>query len=103
MKYAIIALAGQQHIVHENDEIVTQKIEQAVGEKVTVNQVMLTADGDQTQIGTPFVENASVTLEITNQGHADKIRVATYKAKSRQRKVYGHKQPLTTLKVLSIQ
>jgi len=43
-----------------------------------------------------------VTVKVLSHHKGEKIRVAKYKAKSRYRKVHGHKQHLTTVKVLSI-
>lgn len=102
MKYAVISLAGQQHTVNENDEFVTQKIDKAVGEKLSITDVLMLVDGDKKKYGTPLVAKAVVDVEVVSHGFGDKIRVSTYKAKARQRKTYGHKQPLTTLKVLAI-
>jgi large subunit ribosomal protein L21 len=54
------------------------------------------------EIGAPLVKGATVTLKVKTHQKGDKIRVAKYKAKSRYRRVYGHRQPETTVEVVSI-
>lgn len=102
MKYAIVQIAGHQYQVEKGQELTVDSIDQEVGKKFDVTDVLLTVDGDKRTIGTPFIDKAKVSLEVIEHGRAPKIRVATYKAKSRQRKVHGHKQPLTTVKVTAI-
>ena len=102
MKYAIIKFSGQQHLVEENQELLVPKVTQAEGESFDVTDVLLIGNDETKKIGMPLVENAKVTLKVIQHGKAPKIRVATYKAKSRQRKVRGHKQEMTTVKVESI-
>ncbi len=102
MKYAIIQLSGHQYFVEENGEFTAEVVSQEEGKTFEVTDVLMVGNGDTKTIGTPLVEKAKVTLKVIKQGHAPKIRVATYKAKARQRKVKGHKQLLTTIKVESI-
>jgi large subunit ribosomal protein L21 len=102
MKYAIINLNGKQLKVTEGQEFTTEHIATTVGEKITADQVLMVGDENDTQIGQPLVKNAKVILEVLSTGKTKTLRVATYKAKSRERKVYGHRQPTFTLKVASI-
>jgi large subunit ribosomal protein L21 len=67
-----------------------------------VADVLLVTSGDKTTVGTPVVAKASVKLEVLVHEKGEKIRVATFKAKSRYRKVKGHRQALTQVKVVSI-
>lgn len=102
MKYAVIKAAGKQYRVQEGDEIVIDKIEGKKGKKITFNKVLLLVNGKKVRIGTPQVAKAKVTAEILSQGKGEKIRVATYKAKSRYRRVKGFRPFLTRLKIKKI-
>ncbi len=102
MKYAIIQLSGKQFKVQEGDVLDTPKLPYKEGEKVSVDEVLLVVDGKKQTIGTPFVKGAKVDLEVMEHAKEKKIRVATYRAKSRSRKVYGHKQPKSVVKVVKI-
>ncbi len=101
-KYAIIKLAGKQFKVSEGDVFVIDRVKTKPGEKLTVDEVLLIKDDDELQVGTPTVKDAQVELEVEEEFRAKKIRVAKYKAKSRYRRVRGHRQHKSKVKVLSI-
>lgn len=96
---AVIQFQGKQFIVKAGDKIVTDKITGEPGTTITVDDVLLVVEGDKRQIGNPLVKDAQVILKIDDQFRDKKIRVATYKAKSRYRRVKGHKQHKTTLTI----
>lgn len=100
--YAVIEIGGKQFLVKQGDKITTEKLDAKVGDKVEVSQVMLVHDGKETKIGQPYLEKVTVTLTLNSIGKGDKIRVAKYKAKSRYRKVTGHRQQESYLTVQSI-
>lgn len=102
MKYAVIILAGKQYKVTEGTEFSVNRLETEEGKTVNPDQILLVVDEKKTTVGTPEVAEAKVVMTVVKHECAPKIRVATYKAKSRQRKVRGHKQLMTTVKVLSI-
>ena len=75
-----------------------------VGAKVKFTDVLMLAD-DKTlavELGNPFLKEVEVVAEILTQGRAKKIRVLHYKPKTRERKVYGHRQPFTTIRIEKI-
>ncbi len=102
MKYAVIQINGKQHRVTEDQILTVDHIDQAEGSTFDVAEVLLVVDGDKQTIGNPLVDKAKVTLSVVSHEKDDKIRVATYKAKSRVRRVYGHRQAITNVKVVSI-
>lgn len=101
MKYAVITLSSKQHVVAQGEKLQVDHIDRPEGETFDSKDVLLVVDGDAT-IGTPLVEGAKVTLKVVSHERGEKIRVATFKAKSRERKVRGHRQALTTVEVVSI-
>ncbi len=101
-QYAIIAVGGQQYQVAVGEEIdVLGLKDKKDGEKVSFNKVLLIKD-KEIRIGQPLVEEASVEAEVLNQFRGEKIRVATYRAKSRYRRVKGFRPDFTRLKVIEI-
>lgn len=101
-KYAVIQLAGKQYRVQEGDTLVVNKLEQEAGGSFTVSDVLLAVNDQDVTVGAPFVSGAKVKFEVVKQQKGEKIRVATYKAKSRYRRVKGHRQHETVLKVVKI-
>lgn len=102
MKSAVIIIAGKQYTVTENEVLSVDHLDIEMGKSVEITEVLLINNDGKITIGQPTVEKAKVKLEVISQDRAPKIRVATYKAKARQRKVHGHKQAMTSVKVVSI-
>ena len=102
MKYAICKIRGKQYKILEGEEVDIEKIKRKEGDKLRIDEVLLLVDNDKILIGQPFVRGASVSYKIVSQIKGEKIRVAKFKAKSRYRRVKGHRQKLTRIKVLKI-
>ena len=104
MQYAIIQLAGKQFKVKAGDILTTDRLVGSQGDEFTISDVLLVGDDEKNSVsvGTPMVKGASVTLKLSDHTKGDKIRVAKYKNKSRYRRVYGHRQHLTSFEVVSI-
>jgi large subunit ribosomal protein L21 len=102
MNLAIIQTGGKQYIVAPNDKLQVEKIEGNVGDVVKLDQVLLSANGDDINMGQPFVAGAVVEAKILKQGRDKKILVFKYKAKSKYRRKQGHRQHYTELEIVKI-
>lgn len=102
MKYAVISISGKQQVVTEGEKLQVDRLPIKEGESFEIKDVLLNVDGDKVEIGTPLVEGAIVKAKVLSHERGEKIRVATFKAKSRQRKVKGHRQELTTVEIVSL-
>lgn len=100
--YAIIKTGGKQYRAAKDEVIVVEKIEGEPGSEVTLDEVLsLVKEGDIT-LGSPFVKGAKVTGTIVRQGKGPKIDAFNYKAKKNIRKRWGHRQPLTFVKITEV-
>lgn len=99
--FAVVQSGGKQYKVSENDIISVEKLENAVGDKVKLN-VLLVSDNGNVVAGNPFVQGAVCEAEVVAHGKGDKIVVFKYKPKKNERKKQGHRQPFTQLRILSI-
>ena len=102
MKYAVIRTGGKQYRVAEGDEIEVDKLEAEKGKAFTFDEVLLFVDGDKVKIGQPLVKGVKVKAKIIDQIKGKKIRVATFKAKARYRRVKGFRSRLTKVKIEKI-
>ncbi len=102
MDYAVVTIAGKQHLAAKDQELVVEKISLPEGKTVTFDQVYLRVINGQVELGQPLIKDALVTAQILRHFRGPKLRVATYKAKSRYRKVRGFKSHLTLVKITSI-
>ena len=102
LKYAVVKLQGKQYRVEEGMELTVDRMSQDEKASVLISDVLMVVHSDNVQIGTPMVTGAKVKMTVLKHEKGDKIRVATYKAKSRQRKVHGHRQSETVLHIDAI-
>ena len=100
--FAVIKTGGKQYRVAADDKITVEKLPAEAGSKVTFDEVLMVGDGDSATIGTPLVAGASVAGEIVEQTRGDKVRVFKKKRRKGYRKMNGHRQPLTRLKITAI-
>ncbi|MBD3250567.1 MAG: 50S ribosomal protein L21 [Candidatus Pacebacteria bacterium] len=101
-KYAIIRLSGKQFMVNEGDEFIVDRLAQDEGKDFTTDEVLLVKDGKDVKVGQPLVKDAQVKIQVVSHQRSAKLRVAKYKAKSRYRRVKGHRQPQSVVKIVSI-
>lgn len=98
---AVIVTGGKQYTVAEGDVLYIEKLE--AEEKATVKfEAMAILDGENTKIGTPVVEGASVEAVVEKNGKGKKITILKYKAKKNEKKKMGHRQPYTKVKIEKI-
>lgn len=102
MRYAVIKTGGKQYKVSEGETLLVEKIDGKKDEAVVFNEVLLLADEKKVKIGQPQVEGAKVKGVILDQVKGEKIRVAKFRAKSRYRRVKGHRQRLTKVQITKI-
>ncbi|WP_127848682.1 50S ribosomal protein L21 [Lacticaseibacillus hulanensis] len=99
--YAIIKTGGKQYKAEAGKAIYVEKLDAEEGATVTFDQVILVG-GDETKIGTPVVEGATVTGKVEKQGREKKVVTYKYKPKKHQHQKKGHRQPYTKVTIDAI-
>ena len=100
--YSIIEQGGVQFKVAPGATIKVPLVDAEKGSEISIDRVLLAADGDTIKIGTPVVENASVTAKVVDHLKADKVLVVKRKRRKDYRRKNGHRQQYTTLEIVSI-
>jgi large subunit ribosomal protein L21 len=101
LKKAVITTGGHQYLVSEGDELEVELLNPA--QQNTAFEALLVINGDSVSVGTPTVAGAKVTADILEQSvKGDKVVAIRYKAKKRVRKVRGHRQRHTKIKINKI-
>ena len=100
--YAVIRTGGKQYRVTAGDILEVEKLSGAVGDTVTLDDVLMVSNDEDVTVGQPVVDGASVTAKITGQYRGKKIMVFRYRPKKRIRVRRGHRQYLTRLEIESI-
>lgn len=99
--YAVLRTGGKQYKVSEGDFLKVEKLEGAVGDTVEFGEILMVG-GDAVKIGTPLVPSASVVGKIVEQGKEKKILVFKSRRRKNSRKLNGHRQLKTVLKIEKI-
>jgi large subunit ribosomal protein L21 len=96
---AVIASGGKQYLV-EKDQ--TLDLELQGDAKKLEFEVLLLVDGDTVKVGAPFVEGAKVHAEVLGEVLGDKIKVLKFKPKKRIKRLTGHRQHYSQVKITKI-
>jgi len=100
MKKAVIATGGKQYLVAEGQELEVELLEPS---KSVSFEALLVIDDENILVGTPNVTGVKVGADVVEQVvKADKVVAIRYKAKKRVKKVRGHRQKLTRIKITKI-
>ncbi len=98
-KFAVIRILGKQYRVIEGQEILVDKM----NDLTITPEVLLVADGDKVEVGTPVLTKAKVTVKVLAEVEkGEKIDIFKYKAKSRERRHIGFRAQYTRLLVEKI-
>jgi large subunit ribosomal protein L21 len=100
--YAVIETGGKQYRVEVGTELEVESLDVELGKTVTIDRVLLVADGDAASIGRPVVDGAAVSAEVVRQTRGEKLIVFKYGPKTRRRVKKGHRQELTVLRISDI-
>jgi len=98
--YAVIRIGTSQERVTEGQVVRVDLRPEEVGSSVDFTPVLL-VDGDTVLAG-PQLKGATVTGTLLGEEKGPKIRALTYKAKSNQRKRWGHRQHYSTVEITKI-
>lgn len=100
--YAIVKTGGKQYRVEEGQTVVVEKLDGDVEGQVELTEVLLVSNDSGLSVGAPTVSGAKVVATIVEHGKGPKIDAITFKPKKGIRNRYGHRQPLTRLRIDSI-
>ncbi len=100
--FAVIKTGGKQYVVSPDTKLKIEKIKGEVGDTVSFPDVLLFSDGSRTLVGQPAVSGASVEAKIIRQTRDEKKTVFRYHAKTRYRKLKGHRQQISEVQITSI-
>lgn len=100
--YAVIKSGGKQHRVEPGEVLQLEKLDVAEGDTVDFDEVMLIGEGEDVQIGTPYVEGGKVTAEVLGHGRSDKVNIIKMRRRKHYRRQAGHRQHYTEVKIKEI-
>jgi large subunit ribosomal protein L21 len=96
---AVIASGGKQYLV-KKDQIL--ELELLGDAKKAEFEVLLLIDGDNIQVGAPHVAGVKVEAEVLDEVKGEKLQVLKFKPKKRIKRLTGHRQHYSQVKITKI-
>jgi large subunit ribosomal protein L21 len=102
--FAVVEVGGTQYKVTPDDVIITEKLDGVdVSDKIQLQRVLLFGTAAETIIGRPYIPGATVTAVVEEQFLDGKVIIFHKRRRKNSRRTKGHRQPLTTLRILSVE
>jgi len=99
--YAIVEIAGRQYRAEEGKTIYVNRLEGKEGDAINFDRVLLTDINGTITVGVPTT-GTTVKAKILSHLKDDKVLVFKKKRRKGYRKLNGHRQSLTKIKIESI-
>jgi large subunit ribosomal protein L21 len=100
--YAVIETGGKQYRVAEGDRVRVEKLDAEAGTSVSLDRVLMIADGGNVRVGKPFIEGSAVTAEVAAHGRHAKVKIIKFRRRKHHMKRQGHRQSFTELRITGI-
>ncbi len=100
--YAIVSIAGQQFKVEKGKKVFVHRLQGAVGDAVSFDQVLLLSKDEKVLVGAPYVQDAVVLAQIVSHDRGDKVLVFKKKRRKTYQKLNGHRQDFTQILIEDI-
>ncbi len=100
--YAVIATGGKQYRVEQGEVLRVEKLDAEEGDTIEFDRVLMMGNGDDVNIGTPYIDGGKVSAEVRLQGRAKKIEIVKFKRRKHHRKQMGHRQSFTEIVIKEI-
>ena len=98
--YAIIETGAKQYRVSPGDILDVELLDNK--QSVTFTDVLLVADGDKVEVGTPYLKGTKVSAKVLGVNKDDKVIAFKYKHKVNYHRTKGHRQNYTRVQIEEI-
>ena len=102
MSFAVIQTGGKQYKVSASEILKIERLDSQVGKTVEFKNVLFLSDDKNTEIGNPNIKGAKVEATILKNTKNRTILVFKKRRRKNSRKKYGHRQPITLIKITKI-
>lgn len=99
---AVVVSGGKQYRVSAGDRVLVGRLKAEVGSELTLDRVLLHADGDEVKVGNPGIEGLTVTARVLQHSRGPRIEVLRYKSKKNVRVHKGARADYTAIEILAI-
>lgn len=96
---AVITTGGKQYLVRDGEFL---NVELVGEETKLVFDALLVIDGKDITVGAPLVDKIKVHAEVLETVKGEKIKILKFKAKKRVKRLTGHRQKYSQIKITKI-
>ncbi len=100
--YVIVDIQGQQFKLQQDQKVFVHRIDAEEGSTLEFEKVMLIDNDGNIQVGTPVIDGAKVIVEVLSHVKGDKVLVFKKKRRKGYRKLNGHRQQFSQIRVKEI-
>jgi len=100
--FAVVKTGGKQYRVSEGDRLRVETLEAEAGASVQLDTVLMVGEGENVKVGSPTVDNASVTAKVLEHGRAKKVKILKFRRRKHHMKRMGHRQNYTEVEITGI-
>ena len=102
MSFAVIQTGGKQYKVSASEILKIERLDSQVGKTVEFKNILFLNDDKNTEIGNPVIKGAKVEATILKNTKNRTVLVFKKRRRKNSRKKYGHRQPITLIKITKI-
>ena len=100
--YAVIETGGKQHKVEKGMILSVDLLKEEVGKKITFDNVLLYVDGENVEVGQPYLSNVKVTAEIKDTVKSEKITILRFRRRKHSMRKSGHRAKHSQVEIKNI-
>lgn len=99
---AIVETCGKQYEIQEGRYIDVEFLGKDENETFEFDKIVMIVAGNQSQVGQPYVEGATIKATVLKNGKEKKVLVYKQRCKKGYRKKNGHRQQFSRIMIESI-
>lgn len=100
--YAVVQIGTHQYKVEEGETIAVSKVPAEEGQALTLDKILLVADGENIKVGQPFVAGAKIETKVVKQALGEKVVAFKYRKRKDSAQKIGYRKKLTALNIVKI-
>ena len=100
--YAVFRSGGKQYRASKGEVLKLEKLDADEGAKVQFDEVLLVGEGGDIKVGSPLLEDTSVSAKVLRQGKSKKVSVVKFRRRQNYLRQHTHRQYFTEVEITDI-
>ena len=100
--FAVIQVGANQFKVSEGDTFEAFRLDHEPSENITLDKILLFANGNDIRIGQPYLKDVTVTAKVLKHALDKKVVAFKFRRRKNSARIRGHRQKITSLQITKI-